>query len=84
MTDPDLEKRGGGEGGSRNIFSALRTLVWSKNKGGGGTGPPSPSLRSTTGEGIRNLTLSRVQGLKKKIGSSWHNILRLDYKLICF
>ena len=82
MTDPDLEKRGGG-GGPKNIFSALRTSVWSKNKGGG-TGPPSPSLRSATGEGIRNLTLSRVQGLKKKIGSSWHNILRLDYKLICF
>ena len=82
MTDPDLEKRGGG-GVQKTFFRPFEPQFGLKIRGGG-TGPPSPSLRSATGEGIRNLTLSRVQGLKKKIGSSWHNILRLDYKLICF
>ena len=35
---PDPEIRG----------AALRVSVWSKNKGGGGPGPPGPSLRSAT------------------------------------
>lgn len=74
MPDPVLEKRG--EGGKPQFGLNI--------KGWGGAGPPSPSLGFATGVGIPNLTLSRVQGMKKKIRSSWHNILRLDYKMICF
>ena len=36
--------RGGGVGGLKNFFSALRASVWSKNKGG----PPGPSPESAT------------------------------------
>ena len=37
--------RGGGGGSPKNIFSALRVSVWSKNKRGGGRAPPlDPSL----------------------------------------
>ena len=40
MSDPDLEIRWGGGGRSpKNIFSALRVSVWSKNKQGAGPGP---------------------------------------------
>ena len=34
--DPDI-KRGGGRGSQKKFFSALRTSVWSKNKGRGGS-----------------------------------------------
>ena len=38
---------GGGLGSPKNFFSALRTSVWSKNKGEGG-GAPGPFPRSAT------------------------------------
>ena len=45
-------RRGGGECPPKNIFSALRALVWSKNKGGGGGAEtPGPSPGSCTGNG---------------------------------
>ena len=67
---PDLEKRGGGGGdGGRssrllekrgvsrqNFFSALRALVWSKNKEGA-QAPPAPPPESATviSEGLPEL-----------------------------
>ena len=36
MPDSDLERRGGGGGLPKKIFSALRASVWSKNKEGPG------------------------------------------------
>ena len=49
----EIKSRGrGGEGPPKNIFSALRALVWSKNKGGGGGAEtPGPSPGSCTGNG---------------------------------
>ena len=60
VADPDLQGRWGGGGGhpdwdrgrgalKKIFFSALRTSVWSKNKGGPGT--PGPSPGSATGLG---------------------------------
>ena len=46
MPGPALEVKGGG-GSPQKIFSALRTSVWSKNKGG--PGPAAPSSESVTG-----------------------------------
>ena len=38
---PDIQTLGWGEGGLKKIyFSTLRASVWSRNKGGGGVGPP--------------------------------------------
>ena len=46
MPDTDLQIRGGGGGGViKNLFSALRASVWSKNKGGGAL--LDPPLRTT-------------------------------------
>ena len=43
MPDPDLEIRGDPVIRSpKNFSSALRALVWSKNKGGGGADPQAP------------------------------------------
>ena len=55
VPDPDLEIRGGrssrsldgGEQSPKKFFSAPRTPVWSKNKGGAPP-PPGPSPRSAT------------------------------------
>ena len=57
MPDPDLEIRGGGEGGSSRPldkggrspppnFLVLRAPFWSKNRGG--ASPPGPSHGSAT------------------------------------
>ena len=47
VVDPDLQIRGGGGGRGRSpkiFFSAIRALVWSKNKEGGA--PRAPPLDS--------------------------------------
>ena len=60
VADPDLQIREGGGGGghghpdpeirgvSKTSFLALWASVWSKNKAGGGAGPPGPSHGSAT------------------------------------
>ena len=53
---PDPEIKGGGAV-LKAFFSALGALVWSKNKGGGGPGPPGHSPGSATAESLSTTVL---------------------------
>ena len=64
LTDPDLQKRGGGGGADiqtptgggvvcKKNFSSIRASAWSKNKGGGAGPPPlDPPLLDNVRRGV--------------------------------